>query len=122
MTSARPVPYPELPIDVVDATGLLGALSGVLSVLLPFFLGLTVALGAMLLSAGLLRRIGGSGAERPDEATRRRYWIGFGVALLGWTFVLAHPALADRFLGATLGSAGLPLWSIARRPLPFGGR
>ena len=121
MTTASRTAYPELPIDLVDATGLLGALAGVLSVALPFFLGLAVALSAILLSAGLLRCAGEGARRRADGTMRRRYWFGFGAAAIAWAVVFAHPSVVDRFVGAGLGVSGLPLWSIARRSLPFGG-
>jgi len=121
MTRPPTVRYPELPIDVVDATGLLGALVGLLSTVLPFFLGLVLALEAILLVAGLLRTTADGAAQRSTRRSRHRYWLGFATAGIAWILVLAHPGAADRFAGAALGAGGLPLWSIARRPLPFGG-
>jgi hypothetical protein len=121
VTTPARATYPELPIDVVDATGLLGALAGVLSMALPFFLGLTIALSALLVSAGLLRRAGDPARARSAGPIRRRYWWGFGASAMAWTFLLAHPTADGPFVGAVLGIAGLPLWSVARRPLPFGG-
>jgi len=121
MTRPRPPPYPELPMDLVDATGLLGALAGALSIVAPFFFGLTAALGAMLLSSGILRRVDAKGRGAPDDAIRRRFLFGFATALAAWAFVFFHPAATDRFLGAVIGTAGLPLWSVARRAQPFGG-
>ena len=117
---ARP-PYPELPLDLVDATGLLGALAGVLSLTLPYFLGLTIALGALLLAASAVRRAGDAAAGRTGPTVRRRYWLGFGTSVFAWGILLAHPSFADGFTGVTLGAGGLPLWWVARRPLPYGG-
>jgi hypothetical protein len=59
--------------------------------------------------------------QRATTPIRRQYWLGFGAALAAWTFLLAHPVVGDRFVGAALGVGGLPLWAVARRPLPFGG-
>jgi hypothetical protein len=122
MTPPVRPPYPELPLDVVDATGLVGALAGALSLALPYFLGLTIALGALLLASSVVRRAGDAAACRIGPTTRRRYWLGFGTFAIAWAILLAHPAFVRGFTGVTLGAGGLPLWWVARRPLPFGGR
>ncbi len=120
MKRSRSAPYPELPMDLVDASGLLGAFAGGLSIVLPFFFGLTAAMGAVLMGTVLLRR-----SDATQTALRPglypRYFLAFAVALAAWAVVAFHPVAVERFLGAILGIAGLPLWAIARRPRPFGG-
>ena len=122
MTRPRGSGWSELPIDVVDATGLLGALAGVLSLVQPYFLALTATLSALLLTVGLLRRETGRPPVASLPAGRRWYWAAVAAASAAWLFLFVHPASADRFAGAALGAGGLPLWAIARRPIPFGGR
>ncbi|MCI4339709.1 MAG: hypothetical protein L3J73_00355 [Thermoplasmata archaeon] len=120
MRSAARTATLELPLDLVDATGLLGVLAGVLSLALPYFLGLTAALGAILFAVALRRRPE-SATVPPRPDLQRAYAIGFGAAVAGWVFVGLHPAALGRLVGVVLGVAGLPLWWAARRPLPFGG-
>ena len=119
--SARPArPDWELPMDLIDAAGLLGAFAGVLSIAVPYFMGLTAALALCLLAAALIRRPPrGAPPTGPDAG--RGFLLGFALALGAWTFLVLHPAPWDRYTGAVLGLAGLPLWAITRRRRPFGG-
>jgi hypothetical protein len=121
MTMRRRVAYPELPMDLVDAAGLFGAFAGILSVGLSFFLGLTVALGAVLVAAALIRSppISGRGGVRGGGP--HGFLVAFAAAGAAWGAFFVHPASLDRWVGAILGVAGLPMWWVARRGRPFGG-
>lgn len=121
MSPTSTAAYAELPMDLVEASGLFGALAGGLSVLLPFFLGLATTLSVLLIAGGLLRVAEGRRATSDRRPRWRPYVIAFAVAIGAWALVLAHPENLARFTGAILGAGGVPLWRAARRAPAFGG-
>jgi hypothetical protein len=110
-------PTPELPMDGLDAAGGFGALAGLLSVVLPYFGGLVLALAA--LSLGLaVPRVPPPGIR---SILRPRWTLAFGSAGVGWMlFAVPWPSLTG-LRGLVLGLSTVPLWWTARRPLAFGG-
>ncbi|HYK94002.1 MAG TPA: hypothetical protein VEY07_08195 [Thermoplasmata archaeon] len=91
--------------DLRRWTSLLGVLAGGLSVLLPYFDGLTAALGALLIVSLLA-------AARPR---RLRSILQSSPALLaaialaaGWGFFLLAPSLVSSVRGLALGLGGVP--------------
>ncbi len=114
----RPGPVPELPMDVAEAAGGFGLLSGALSVLLPYFLGLVVALSILGAGVGIVRLFGSSdpGATGPRVAV-----AALAPLAIGWALFLAAPGPLARARGLALGLASVPLWLTVRRRRPFGG-
>ena len=115
MSATRPPrrAAPGLDVDAVDAAGLFGLLSGVLATVLPYFLGLTFALSALLLALAMVRRAGQArapGALAPAP---------LACAVVGWGVALAVPLGAWR--GLLLATCSLPLWWRLRRAPAFGG-
>ena len=120
MTRRRPapgLPAPELPMDALDAAGGFGALAGVLSVVLPYFVGLVLALAA--LSVGVaVPRVSTTGSRGKPAS---RWALAFGLTGAGWLLFVAPVPLLANIRGLLLGSSILPLWWVARRPRAFGG-
>lgn len=101
---------PELPLDVSDAAGLFGLLAGVLSVVVPYFVGLVVVLAAIGASVGLGRLPG---------ATQRG--LALGPLAAGAGAFLFVPAPGAAYRGLVLAASALPIWWLSRRPPAFGG-
>lgn len=119
-TPRRPrLPPPELSMDTVDAAGFFGLLAGALSIVLPYFDGLTLAMSALGAGAAVVR----SGREpRPQGRQGSRVlWSGVAMTAAGMAVFLAAPPVLDQVRGLVLGTAAVPLWLAARQPLPFGG-
>lgn len=120
MSPERRTPLPGLDVDPLDAAVAFAVLGGVLALLLPYFVGLTVALSGLVLAIALVRR--DARAPRP-----RRGGFDYGLPLslasvvVGWGFLLAAPPALAPVRGLLLALATLPLWRVARRPGPFGG-
>lgn len=116
----RPLgPPPDLAMDPVDAAGLFGLLAGGLSIVLPYFDGLTLALSALGAGAAVVRA-----APEPRTSPRRRsrsLWTGVVFSAAGMGVFLLGPPILDRVRGLVLGVAAVPLWIVARRRVPFGG-
>lgn len=120
MTRARRPPMPGLDADPLDAAVAFALLGGVLSLLLPYFVGLTFALSGLVLAIALVRR-----RPRPDRPGRAGVLHGLPVSLasfaVGWGFLFGAPPGLAPVRGLLLALATLPLWRVARRPGPFGG-
>jgi len=116
---ARRGPLP-IAMDPLDASGGFGALSGALSVGLPYFSGLTMALAALVVGIALLRgaQRGRAGGVRP--ATIPPFLVALVVALAGWVAFFAAPPWLASIRGLALGVSVLPLWWLERRPPAFG--
>jgi hypothetical protein len=105
-------------MDLAEASGAFGLLSGLLSALLPYFLGLTLALSIVGAGVGLLRLFG-PGAE---AASGPRHALALlAPVAVGWTVFVADPAPVARWRGLLLGLSSIPLWWTVRRRRPFGG-
>ena len=100
-------------LDPATTATFFGATSGVLSVLFPFFDGLTVALAALLLLAGVRRhRTGSTGATDG----RALHLLCAGCLAAGWGLFLFAPGSLAPVRGLALGLAGLPYgWRLHRR-------
>jgi hypothetical protein len=115
--AARP-PTPELPMDVADACGSFGLLSGVLSVFLAYFVGLAVTLSILAVGIGVLRLFGAGAAGGPGRGTAV---VTLAPMAIGWTMFAVAPGPFARFRGLALGISLVPLWWAVRRPRAFGG-
>ena len=91
--------------EPVRSAGLFGALAGALSVVDPYFDGLTVALAALLLLGWLLRRP----SRKPIAGEGIPGWLAGTALAIGWFVYLASPPELAVFRGLALGLAGLPL-------------
>jgi hypothetical protein len=111
-------PTPELPMDVADACGSFGLLSGFLSVFLSYFVGLAVTLSILTVGIGVLRLFGPGAESGPG---RRTALVSLAPMAIGWTMFVAAPGPFARFRGLALGVSSVPLWWAIRRPRPFGG-
>jgi hypothetical protein len=101
----------------MDAGTLFGSLAGALSLVLPYFLGLAIALGALGFAIGLVRLAKGEGARLPTAARGAV----LAVAGAGWCLSFFGSLLDLPVRGLWAPTALGPLWWVARRPLPFGG-
>ena len=120
MTRGRPAPRPpapELPMDALDAAGSFGALAGVLSVVLPYFVGLVLALAALSIGVAVPRVATTGRPARPAS----RWALAFGIAGAGWLMFAVPLPLLGNLRGLLLGGSIVPLWWVARRPRAFGG-
>jgi hypothetical protein len=113
-------PAVSLAMDTLDASGGFGALAGVLSVVLPFFIGLTMTLAAVVVGTSLLRWTQGRSAGRADQPDAARFLLGLGSALAGWGLFFAGPPALSAIRGLLLGLTVLPLWWLERRRPAFG--
>jgi|GEM_PF-4394077 len=105
-------------MDGAEAAGTFGLLAGALSVLLPYFLGLAVALSILGAGIGLVR-IATEAAGGPRGGWRAvEAWAPLAV---GWTFFLTAAGPVAAFRGLALGASAIPLWLQVRRSPPFGG-
>ena len=105
-------------MDVGEASGSFGLLAGVLSVLLPYFLGLVVALGILGAGVGILRM---PLVAATHGTGRWIFLVAWGPLALGWTIFLSAPGPVASFRGLVLGASAVPLWVTVRRPPAFGG-
>ena len=117
--AVRTAPVP-LAMDPLDASGAFGALSGVLSVVLPYFDGLTMALAALVVGIALLRWTRGRFGGGPGSSDADRFLLALVSAIVGWAVFLEAPSTLASIRGLVLGGAILPLWWLERRRLPFG--
>ncbi len=99
--------------DPVRVSAIFGAIAGALSLAVPFFDGLTVALSALLVAIRLGRSVG-EGARSKVPVVR----IASALAAMavGWGFFLGAPAPLAGVRGAGLGLAGVLFWWGARDP------
>lgn len=116
MTARRRTPAPELGGDAVDAAAGGALVGGVLAVVVPYFLGLTVALVGLLVAIAAVRR-----AALPRGAPGAAL-LATGLLAVGGAvgLVLSVPGLSA-FRGPLLAAAALPIWRSARRAPAFGG-
>ncbi|HEY6238843.1 MAG TPA: hypothetical protein VIZ68_06635 [Thermoplasmata archaeon] len=113
-------PAASLSMDSLDAAGGFGALAGALSVVLPFFDGLTMTLAALVVGTSLLRWARARSAGRTDQLDAAQFLLGLGSALAGWGVFLAAPPVFGAVRGLVLGLTVLPLWWLERRRPAFG--
>ena len=105
----------------MDAAGGFGLFAGLLSVLLPFFLGLAVVLAALAFGTGAVRLAGPPTRRAPSTVDRRNGLLALLVAGTGWIGFLIFSTDLERLRGLFLGLTLVPLWWTARRPSAFGG-
>ncbi|HEV2428279.1 MAG TPA: hypothetical protein VGV64_00310 [Thermoplasmata archaeon] len=95
-------------LDAATTSGALAAVVGLSAWATPFFDGLTVALAALALVTGLVRRLSGRaavlGALRPFDRLGP-----LAVAVAGWAIYLSLPILALGVRDVALGAPGLLL-------------
>ena len=114
-------PRPELPLDTADATGVFGLLSGVLSIGVPYFLGLTAALSALGLAVALPRLLATGVSSRWPCRSGPFPYVAAAIALSGWAAFAVGAGLFPSLRGAVLAASSVPLWWGTRRPIAFGG-
>ncbi|MCI4367565.1 MAG: hypothetical protein L3K08_07425 [Thermoplasmata archaeon] len=107
------VPAPPPGIDAVHVGAIFGALSGLLSLEIPFFDGLVAALAA-LVAVDWASRLARGG---PKRGARKICALSI---VVGWSIFLLLPAPEAGFRGLSLGLSLAPLWWTGRRNLPFG--
>lgn len=103
---------PEGSFDAVGTAALFGVVAGGLSVLFPFFDGLTAALMALLMAAWLGDRARTSRAGYGPTPVTLAALASWGA---GWVGFLGHLPAVVPLHALLLGVAGLPLWWEARR-------
>lgn len=113
----RRPPGRSFDLDPAMTSGALAAVVGLSAWATPFFDGLTVALAALALVTGLVRRLPG---RRGDLGTLLSFdRLGpLAAAVAGWAIYLSLPILALGIRDIALGAPGLllALTAPARRP------
>jgi TctA family transporter len=97
----------ESSFDAVGTAALFGAVAGGLSVLFPFFDGLTAALMALLMAAWLGDRSRATRTFHGPTPVTLGALASWGA---GWVDFLGHLPAVDHLHALLLGAAGLPLW------------
>lgn len=109
----RPVAIP-VDMEPLPTSAGFAVLSGLLSVVDPYFIGLTIVLAAFtasLWATGLLPRPGRPRGTRAGPEVL----VGIGILIASWGPVLADPRFVAGFAGLCLGSASGLLWLTHRR-------
>ncbi len=119
-TRRRRAPMP-LEMDPVEAAGAFALLGGALALLLPYFLGLTLALAGLLLALAALREGRRGPPPAPARGSGARRPLPFALALAGWAALPLLPEALAPWRGLTVALAAFPLWWRFRHRVPFGG-
>ncbi len=115
-TPARPL---QVDVDPLTAAALLGGVSGGLAIPLPYFVSLTVALGALATLIFSLRRLRGRRQARGRAVIpSRRLRGGVGLVVAGWGAFLAAPIPMPGVHAALLGTALVGVWLMERAERP----
>jgi hypothetical protein len=105
-----PSPAPPLPAGLLTTVARFAVLAGVLSVVVPYFVGLTTTLAALAIAVwAVVRR-----SAPPAKGGWRGWAAGGGAAAVGWSVALGAqgPWLAAR--GPALAAMTVVLWTLAR--------
>lgn len=102
---------PPLPAGLLTTVTRFAVLAGALSVVAPYFVGLTATLGAIAVVLwAVLRR-----ASRPAAPGWPGWVAGAAVASVGWSTTLGVHGAGSVVRGPTLAAMTVVLWALARR-------
>ncbi|MCI4320153.1 MAG: hypothetical protein L3K23_08510 [Thermoplasmata archaeon] len=109
---------PPVPADLLTTIARFTVLAGALSVVVPYFVGLTATLGALAFVAWAVVRRSAPSASKgwPD------WMIGGTAAAVGWSVALGVPGTWFAVRGPILAGMTVVLWNLARRARARGSR